>query len=90
MFLWLFTLANYAVFYNRVMRAHSPYWPTLLSIFGLPLYAGLLRQSAKAHELGTVSWRGRSYDTTTTQSAPGGGPATPLGASKPSTASNSK
>jgi glycosyltransferase involved in cell wall biosynthesis len=61
--LWLFTLSNFAVFYARVARAHSPYWPSLLSIFGLPFFATLLRQSARAHEEGSVNWRGRAYST---------------------------
>jgi glycosyltransferase involved in cell wall biosynthesis len=76
MFVWLFTLTNFAVFYARVARAHFPYWPTLLSVFGLPWFAALLRQSAKAHQEGSVTWRGRAYST--------------LGAEKRATASNSK
>jgi glycosyltransferase involved in cell wall biosynthesis len=59
--LWLLTLSNFAVFYARVARAHLTYWPSLLSIFGLPWFAALLRRSAKAHEEGSVSWRGRAY-----------------------------
>jgi glycosyltransferase involved in cell wall biosynthesis len=62
-FLWLFTLSKFALFYARVARAHSPYWPSLLSIFGLPLFAALLRRSARAHEEGSVNWRGRAYAT---------------------------
>jgi len=63
MFLWLLTLSNFALFYARVARAHLPYWPSLLSLFGLPWFAALLRHSAKAHEEGSVSWRGRAYST---------------------------
>jgi glycosyltransferase involved in cell wall biosynthesis len=63
MFLWLLTLSNFALFYARVARAHMPYWPSLLSIFGLPWFAALLRHSAKAHEEGSVNWRGRAYPT---------------------------
>jgi glycosyltransferase involved in cell wall biosynthesis len=63
MLLWLFTLSNFALFYARVSRSHSPFWPSLLSIFGLPWFASLLRQSAKAYENGAVIWRGRSYST---------------------------
>lgn len=62
-FLWLLTLSDFALFYARVARAHLPYWPSLLSIFGLPWFAALLRHSAKAHEEGSVSWRGRAYST---------------------------
>ena len=76
MLLWLLALSNYAVFYARVARAHFPYWPSLLSLFGLPLFAGLLLRSAKAHEQGSVHWRGRAYPTD--------------GAQRPSGASNPK
>jgi glycosyltransferase involved in cell wall biosynthesis len=62
-FLWLFTLINFVLFYARVARAHLPYWPSLLSLFGLPWFAALLRQSAKAHEEGSVTWTGRAYST---------------------------
>jgi hypothetical protein len=61
--LWLFTLFNLAIFYSRAARAHFPFVPTLLSIFGLPLFSALLRRSAKAHEEGSVTWRGRTYRT---------------------------
>lgn len=73
---WFFTIMNFALFYVRVARAHFSPWTTLASIFGLRLFAGLLRQSAEAHEKGTVTWRGRAYSTT--------------GAQRPSVASNSK
>lgn len=63
MLLWLLALSNFAVFYARVARAHFPYWPSLLSLFGLPGFAALLRRSADAHEQGSVSWRGRAYGT---------------------------
>jgi glycosyltransferase involved in cell wall biosynthesis len=62
-FIWLYTFSNFAIFYLRVSRAHFPFVPTLLSIFGLPFFASLLLRSAKAHEEGTVSWRGRAYHT---------------------------
>ncbi len=62
-FMWLFTLANFAVFYARVARAHFSFGTSLLSIFGLPSFAALLRASAKAHEEGIVIWRGRTYRT---------------------------
>ena len=74
--MWLFTLSNFAVFYARIARAHFPVGSTLLSLFGLPSFAALLRQSAKAHEDGTVTWRGRDYNTADTET--------------PSAASNSK
>jgi glycosyltransferase involved in cell wall biosynthesis len=75
-FMWLFTISNLAVFYTRIARAHFPFGPTLLSLFGLPSFSALLRQSAKAHEDGMVTWRGRPYST--------------AGAGEHSAASNSK
>jgi glycosyltransferase involved in cell wall biosynthesis len=75
-FMWLFTLSNLAVFYTRVARAHFPIGPTLLSLFGLRSFSALLRESAQAHEDGTVTWRGRAYNT--------------AGAAQHSIASNSK
>jgi glycosyltransferase involved in cell wall biosynthesis len=60
---WFITLTNAAVFYTRVAHAHFPFVPTLLSIFGLRPFANLLRASAKAHEEGSVTWRGRAYNT---------------------------
>lgn len=63
LFLWLFTASKFAVSYVRVAGAHFPSWQTALSIFGLPLFASLLRQSAEAHRKGTVVWRGREYST---------------------------
>lgn len=62
-FFWFIVLINLAGFYTRVARAHFRFGPTLLSIAGLPLFASLLRESAKAHEEGSVTWRGRSYNT---------------------------
>jgi hypothetical protein len=61
--LWLYTVSNFALFYLRVSRAHFSLPLTLFSLFGLPLFAGLLRESAEAHEKGTVVWRGREYRT---------------------------
>jgi len=60
---WLITFTNVAIFYTRVARAHFRFGPTLLSIFGLRSFATLLRESAKAHEEGSVTWRGRAYNT---------------------------
>jgi glycosyltransferase involved in cell wall biosynthesis len=67
--LWLFTLSGFAAFYFRVSRAHFPFWPSLLSIFGLPMFASLLRESDSAHQKGSVTWRGRSYSTAGAESS---------------------
>ena len=90
MLLWLLALSNFAVFYARIARAHFAYWPSLLSLFGLPWFAALLRRSAEAHEQGSVSWRGRAYPTDPPQHANGGRSGGPAGAERTSTASNSK
>jgi glycosyltransferase involved in cell wall biosynthesis len=60
---WFFTIISFAGFYARVARANFSFFPTLLSVFGLPSFAALLRESAKAHEQGIVTWRGREYHT---------------------------
>jgi hypothetical protein len=60
---WFFTVIGFANFYARIARAHFPFFSSLLSFFGLPSFASLLRQSAAAHEKGTVNWRGRAYPT---------------------------
>lgn len=67
-FLWVFAISKFAAFYRRIARAHFPFWPSLLSIFGLPFFAGLLRQSAAAYQQGTITWRGRTYSTTGAES----------------------
>ena len=90
MLFWLLALSNFGVFYARVARAHFPYWPSLLSFFGLPWFASLLLRSAGAHEQGSVRWRGRAYPTVPPQHANSGRPGGPDGADRPSTASNSK
>jgi glycosyltransferase involved in cell wall biosynthesis len=61
--LWLYTFSNFALFYLRISRAHFGVLPTLLAPMGLPLFASLLVTSAKAHEQGSVHWRGRDYAT---------------------------
>jgi glycosyltransferase involved in cell wall biosynthesis len=82
--LWLLALSRYALLYARVSRGHFSFWPSLLSVFGLPSFAALLRRSAAAHERGSVGWRGREYATSGASSKPssaGGGAATPPDAS---------
>jgi glycosyltransferase involved in cell wall biosynthesis len=58
---WFFTLIGFAMFYGRIARAHFRFAPSLFSIFGLPLFARLLRESVAAYAKGTILWRGRSY-----------------------------
>lgn len=48
----------------RLRKAHFPVSSNLLSIFGLPVFAHLLLQSAKLQRLGDIDWRGRQYKST--------------------------
>jgi glycosyltransferase involved in cell wall biosynthesis len=61
--LWFYAFTNFALFYLRISRAHFSVLSTFLSPLGLPLFSGLLTRSAKAHEQGSVHWRGRDYST---------------------------
>jgi hypothetical protein len=51
----------YAVFLLRVRRAHFPLLANLVSLFGLPLFAGLLARSWRDSRAGAVRWKGRTY-----------------------------
>jgi hypothetical protein len=48
-------------FLLRTRRAHFDPLSTALAVCGLPLFAGLLLRSAKAHRDGRVEWKGRNY-----------------------------
>lgn len=48
-------------FLLRTRRAHFDVLSTALAVCGLPLFAGLLLRSAKAHRDGRVEWKGRNY-----------------------------
>lgn len=59
--LWARTLLR---FYQRVSRAHFPFWVTALSPLGLPLFVYLLASSYVRHRLlHSVTWKGREYRT---------------------------
>ncbi|HUI83427.1 MAG TPA: glycosyltransferase [Candidatus Binatia bacterium] len=49
------------LFFARLRRAHFDRLSNSLAIFGLPLFAALLVNSAMAHRRGAVSWKGRTY-----------------------------
>ncbi len=57
MFTWIIVLI-------RIRKAHFPLSSSLLSIFGLPVFAYLLLESAKLRNLGNIGWRGRQYKST--------------------------
>lgn len=50
-----------ALFFRRIRRAHFGFVQTLLSFFGLPVFAYLLWRSATSHKDGHVDWKGRKY-----------------------------
>ncbi len=57
--LWARTVIR---FYQRVARAHFPFFDSLISPLGLPLFCTLLFASWIRHKvLHTVTWKGREY-----------------------------
>lgn len=59
--LWARTLLR---FYQRVARAHFPFWVSAISPLGLPLFVYLLVASYMRHKvMHTVTWKGREYRT---------------------------
>ncbi|HZQ44935.1 MAG TPA: glycosyltransferase family A protein [Acidobacteriaceae bacterium] len=59
--LWLRTVIR---FYTRVARAHFGFVNSALSVFGLPLFIGLLVRSWIQHRVfHHVAWKGRQYHT---------------------------
>ena len=54
-------VALWAAFLVRIRRAHFDGVSNTLAILGLPLFAVLLVNSARAHGRGAVNWKGRMY-----------------------------
>ena len=48
-------------YYGRVGRAHFGPLLTMVAVFGLPVFAHLLRRSLQAHAQKKVEWKGRTY-----------------------------
>lgn len=49
--------------YRRIRRAHFSIANNLIALtFGPPIFAYLLLLSSKAHKLGRIAWKGRSYN----------------------------
>lgn len=48
-------------FLRRVHHAHAGVVNEILAVFGLPVFAWLLRRSVESHARGAVQWKGRSY-----------------------------
>ena len=55
------TAALWTRFLRRIHRAHFGIISEALSIFGLPMFAWLLRRSVRSYARGEVQWKGRSY-----------------------------
>jgi hypothetical protein len=53
--------AAWGNFLRRMRQAHFDPLSTALAFCGLPLFAGLLFGSVKAHRDGQVEWKGRNY-----------------------------
>jgi hypothetical protein len=51
----------YALFLQRVRRAHFYWDANILALFGLPLFSYLLLRSALSYRRGKVTWKGRNY-----------------------------
>jgi cellulose synthase/poly-beta-1,6-N-acetylglucosamine synthase-like glycosyltransferase len=51
----------YTLFQARIHRAHFHWDANILSLLGLPAFAYLLLSSKRAHEKGSVPWKGRKY-----------------------------
>jgi 6-pyruvoyl tetrahydropterin synthase/QueD family protein len=58
---WAASTLIYSVFLLRIRGAHFPWAANLVSLLGLPLFAGLLARSWKLSRSGGVRWKGRSY-----------------------------
>src|SRR5262249_40151986 len=66
------SLFVYFRFLRRILRAHFPWTANFMSFFGLPLFAGLLLRSwLHSRVRGAVTWKGRTYTHSVTESAAG-------------------
>jgi glycosyltransferase involved in cell wall biosynthesis len=62
-FIWILAAALWLLVYRRIRTAHFQSANNLLAIlFGLPMFAYLLRRSKQAYAKGRVSWKGRDYN----------------------------
>ncbi|HKF22133.1 MAG TPA: glycosyltransferase family 2 protein [Candidatus Angelobacter sp.] len=68
---WLASALIYSVFLVRIRRAHFPWTANLMSLFGLPLFTGLLVRSWRLSRAGAVRWKGRTYAHFVTQQGAG-------------------
>ena len=52
-----------ALFLRRILKAHFDWASNFLALLGLPLFSYLLLRSKICHARGSVSWKGRTYET---------------------------
>ena len=55
------TTAIWTRFLKRIRRAQFGVVSEVVSIFGLPMFAWLLRRSVNSYARGAITWKGRSY-----------------------------
>lgn len=60
----------YVAFRRRIRRAHFTSDANLLAVLGLPVFVSLLLASRLSHKQGSVTWKGRSYGTTSGAASP--------------------
>jgi glycosyltransferase involved in cell wall biosynthesis len=59
-------ISLWLLLYRRIRRAHFSIANNLIALaFGPPIFAYLLLLSRKAHKLGKIAWKGRSYEVRT-------------------------
>ncbi|HVI07377.1 MAG TPA: glycosyltransferase family 2 protein [Candidatus Binatia bacterium] len=61
----------YTFFLVRIRRANFRWDANILSLFGLPVAAGLVLKSWSGHRQGRITWKERSYQTANPQPAEG-------------------
>lgn len=78
-------IGMWALLLKRIRRAHFAWDANVISLIGLPLFAYLLLCSRRAHEQGSVNWKGRSYQSHRSIHSAGRNPVkdSPLAASRP-------
>ncbi len=61
-FVWILSAVFWLLVYRRLHAAHFKTANNLIAmLFGLPMFAYLLRRSQQAYTNGQVSWKGRAY-----------------------------
>lgn len=56
---------SFTFFWKRIRRAHFSWDASLLAFFGLPIFSYLLLRSTLSYVRGNVTWKGRTYGSST-------------------------